>query len=539
MLAIFATIAAASLLEGALRDPGPVLLMSLPVAWLVCLPARAGQSARLSYVLKVPVVLLATGLLATATVHARLAVVDHAFVEMRRTLRAPASIEAGTAARETYIARVGAWGEDHPEAWYWLGVQWAREGDLTTARRAWRNAIRLDPGMTEARMDLARTLAMDGRHDDAETVLREAIRRDPRRFDLRIRYGHLGLGPEPVPGDPPALEIDRTEALRRYNAARAEAPGRFENLVAEARLIRRTAETPEELAAADALLLEAAGVEEAEALLPALTEAPAELVLEAARLAEAMGRPDTAVAALLALAISRDLRVAGTLEKEAERFLEEGQRREDAERERAEQVVRQAGGLPRFDWTPALRAYRAGATRLSALLMLDQISPTRQIEVARALTEARRYRQAVARFEAVLAWLARDDVDQAFANARAAERLRAATYIDGAKAARNVDGDRARGWYARGYTLHAELALARGDLEGAEVYLSRAEEHAPNDLEMRYALARLRARQARDDEAAKALLEVLSADGRYRARAAAERDFGRLRERPDIRAALR
>ena len=55
--------------------------------------------------------------------------------------------------------------------------------------------------LTEARLDIAQTLATDGDPDAARAVLEEALAHDPTRFDLRLRLGHLAIGPEPVPGE--------------------------------------------------------------------------------------------------------------------------------------------------------------------------------------------------------------------------------------------------------------------------------------------------------------------------------------------------
>lgn len=84
----------------------------------------------------------------------------------------------------------------HPDdgfAWFALGWHARRGGDLVTAERAYRNALRAWPGEASVLVNLGNVEAMRGRTDAALQSYREALRHDPNSASAHFNASQLHL----------------------------------------------------------------------------------------------------------------------------------------------------------------------------------------------------------------------------------------------------------------------------------------------------------------------------------------------------------
>ncbi len=249
---------------------------------------------------------------------------------------------------ETAMPRV------YPELLYRHAADLAHRGAYARAREVFARLLTLDPGATEARLDVADTHRVEGRPDLARATLEEARRLDPTRFDPPLRLGHLLLGEEPLPGvsSPPK---DPIAILRLYDDARLLAPDRMEGPVALARFYRRSGD------------LEHAGAELRRAT--DLGGLRGELLVESFRLAEAQHAPATAQAGILATGLAAAPALAPALAREADRVLDAA----DAEERRALDVAATAHAPP--DLAQAKAWYAAASVRLAGLALGQALAP--------------------------------------------------------------------------------------------------------------------------------------------------------------------
>lgn len=562
VLGVLTTLSVAGLADGILIDPGPTLLAALAVASLLTMGERRESARPTPTLRRIPIALAGLAVLAAAlllradvSADAQLMRYVNARVTLRRALATGKSATVVERARaEAHDAWVGLKGafvlrSDDPELWYQHAVGLAEEGDTGPAARSFRRAFDIDPGKTEARLDLARLMEIDGRIDDARAVLMEATRRDPTRFDVWMRLGHLEIGDEPIPGDPLPDDIDWVAALGRYNRARLVAPERFEYDLALARMDRRKASSPDELAAIDIRLGEIAGrfaPKDAKPL-ERFARAPAEVMVEGFRMAEARGAGEGVSNALLRLAMRKDPDVAILMRREADRLLAAGQRREDAAKEKVKDLVDPETGdidPSKFDpkaFASADRAFGAAAVRLAALLQEGGLDVAGQLAQARGEKELRRYRMSLARYRGLLAAVqdqqsaARMLEDPSRAQSWRADLLREAAIV-----AQKIDAARARSLWTRSFTVQAEHYLRQDELPRALALLKRAIENYDAEFaDSYYVLARVQVRLGATDEAAAALVRALELGPHWKLPAAQEPDFADIRKRPEVLRALK
>jgi Tfp pilus assembly protein PilF len=396
---------------------------------------------------------------------------------------ADAHVARGSAPREGLFSAVeGAdpatsWWRRHPVASYRYAVWLARHAAPEAARGAYLRALEGDPGATEARLDLAEVHRAQGRPDEARAVLEEAGRRDPTRYDVPLRLGHLAVGPEAPPSRRRDLGAAAIEALRRYNDAAALAPWRFETHVAFAKVARRQGNLPE----AGRELRVANGMDRERA----------EILLESFRLAEAEGTPSWQTAGILALALAKEPSRAWEVRREAVEALDAGEAEEKAAIEKARESLSPDFGRADAD-------FEAAALRFTGLLAADLEDPRGLRAEAEAEAGAGRHRRALARFRALLADpYATPEADLAFAAASSASR---------------VDGDLAAQLKARGRVLLGYEALAKGDVPAAVRDFTAAREKEPRSVAAAYGLARALARAGKPAEAATALRAAVDLD---------------------------
>ena len=511
-------VAVASLGEDVLLDPAGALLASVGAASLLWLAAPGRATIER---LAVPVLLL-LGLasLASAAVKTRDLLADAHLRAYRDAVRDGADpLTATQAAQDELVRGVLAWRADHAEGHYRLGVHRAEFARYPQARESWRAALAADPGMTEAWLDIARTYELEDRVDDARAALQEAVRRDPTRYDVRMRLGHLALGKEPVPGEPSGADFDPIRAHRLYNEADRAAPNRFETAVGRARIARRRGDLTEA----------AAQLRRAESIRP---KAP-ETLLESFRLAEVERRvPDLGVAGILGLAIAAEPAFAARIQAEAEDLLAEGRAREATARQAVE------GTLTPPDYAAADRAYDAAARRLAGLLHGRGVDPGVVLARARAEEEERAWRPALARLRAVLSWastappeVGRTRTEWLRSLAEALERA--------ARAASRTDGPLARHFYARAHAAQGALLLDEQEWAEARRVLERAATESPRDARVRVDLARALVRAGEADGAEQALLDALARDPDLRYEILVHPFFVELVGRPALAAALK
>ncbi len=526
-LGVVATLAVAALGDGVLLDPASALLLAVAATALV-LPAAS--ATRTGLAVQGVFVLGAVAALGCAYVLAKDALADHALMRYRRAIRPGVTPREASDAAQRYLAG-GAlrWRPDAPEALYRLGVQEASAGNYTKARETFRSAIQADPGATEARLDLAQVYALEGRLKDARSVLEEARRRDPTRYAVRRRLMELALGEEPVPGDPPT-PFDEIQVLRLMNEARAVAPERFENRIDEARVERRRATDTHGLRQAGALLRAAL----AGAPGPA-NDPPAEILIESFRLAEAENVGRALInSSILKRAFEKNPRPARRFHAEAMRFLDAGQERVAAARERA-------GGDPTsLDMKAADRAFSAATTRLVALLFVGLLEPESVLQGALADQDAKRFRRALAQYRSLLAWTKGPGERWRPPQRAFRDRVRQSDlYLDAASVAQRIDKALALFYRTQGQ-LRMGVELLQEDRARDAIRKFRSViDTEPDTADAHYGLARALARTQQGEAAARMLLRALSLRPELRGRAIAEPDLASLRQREDVKQVLK
>lgn len=512
------TLAIASLGENVLLDPAGALVASVAVASLLTLGTRGAMTS--VRFLTPLLLLLGLASLASAGVRTRDLIADRHVRTYRDQIRDGVDpVAAVQLAQEELAGGALVWRADHPEGHYRFGVHRAEFQRYGEARESWRSALAADPGMTEAWLDIARTYEREDRIEDARAALEEAVRRDPTRFDARMRLGHLALGKEPVPGEASGPDFVPILAHRLYNAAERVAPDRFETAVARARVARRRGKLAE---AADQL-------QRAEEIQP---KAP-ETLLESFRLAEVERKDlDLGVAVILGLAVAAEPRIAATVEREAEDLIAEGRAREALARQAVE------GSLTPPDYDAADRAYDAAARRFAGLLHGRGVDAGALLARARAEEEERAWRPALARLRAILSWaytappeVGRTRVEWLRSLADALERA--------ARAASRTDGALARHFYARAHAAQGALLLDEREYVQARRVLDRAVEESPRDARVRVDLARALARTGDPAGAERQLLDALQRDPELRYEILAHPAFQDLVGRPELAAALK
>ncbi len=512
-LGMLAALAVGGLGDGVLVDPAPVLLAA--AAMYVALVGVAAQPGSLvPHRWRLMLLLGACALVYVGGVLARHAVADFALMRyVAARVRPPVRPDA-----EEWLSQVAlSWRPAHPRALHLLGVERAQRGQWSLAREAFREALRADPALTEARLDLAQTYVVEDRSDDALAVLREGVHHDPRRYELFRRQAEVLAGPEPVPGD--ALpQLDEVAIRRTLNQAAERAGRPHLAFVDDAWFWRRTGH----LELAGAALRQASGGVAGPDAAP-----PAEVFYEAFRLAEWEGRaPDLFVAAILMQALAANPAPALRLRAEAERFLDEGDRRMEAARAAVEE------GAKRVDDASAQRAYAAAAVRLTALLHEGRSDAQEVLRRAREELANRQFRRALARFRSLLAW-ALPGAEEALTRgpeglqvlARQADLL-----IEAAQVASRVDAELARLFFAQGHVRLGLELLERGQWDEARRRLEGVLADDPAMAEAAYALARGFARASQPGDAAHFLLHALQHKPALARPALREPDFASLRE---------
>lgn len=384
----------------------------------------------------------------------------------------------------------------HSALLYRVASGLAAEGRDDDAWRRLDRLLEIDPGATEARLDVAELHRRAGRAGDARTVLERARRADPTRFDVPLRLGHLALGDEPLPGTQAPL-ADPVAALRLYDEAVALDPSRFEGPVALARFHRRTGD----LAAARHSLQRA----------KELGGLRGEVLLESFRLARAEGSPSEAATAILALALGASPGLGAEVEREAKRCLDAG----DAEETRALEAA--AAARSGADLARADALYGEATIRRSAILAAGLVARTTLRGEAAADAARGRHRRAVATFRAILADpFAREDPRIALAASSSAARFDAAL---------------SDALSARGRTLQAFDELDAGDLAAAARDFRAAIAKTPSLAAAHYGLARVLARSDADVEAVAELTRAIALSPDARTHADGEPDLERIRTR--------
>jgi len=528
---MIATLGIAALGDGVLVDPAPAFLLGTAVALALW---RGAMEHRPAGVLpQIPLVAGALLALGVGFVLAKDALADRDLMRYRAAIRSgvtPAA--AAQAARRWLQGGALLWRPGLPEALYRLGVEQASTGASEAAKATYRKALRADPGLTEARLDLAQVDQLQGKYDDARSVLLEARRRDPTRYDIPRRLMEIALGPEPVPGDPPTA-FDAVEVLRWMNEARALAPARFENELDEARFARRRAQDAAGFARAGALIRAALKKAPGGAQNP-----PAEVLIESFRLAEIEDRAsDLFHSTILLQALLRNARPARRFRAEAERFLQAGLTREQAAREAV------PGQPHAADFTAADRAYRAAAVRFTALLYADRADPAEVLALAREARDAKLWRAALARYRSLLAWTLPPHAGPQVDGLQGPRRLQILAregdlLLEAASVAHHVDKLLAAFFRTRGQLRIGTELLEKGNAKMAAIKLRACLGTDPNLGDAHFGLSRALARLGQSDEAETELLEALRLKPTLKGAALAEPDLATIRKRLAVRTRL-
>ena len=152
------------------------------------------------------------------------------------------------------------------------------------------------------------------------------------------------------------------------------------------------------------------------------------------------------------------------------------------------------------------------------------------------MRQIKSFRQATARFRALLAYM-NDATDDEWMGRHSDGREQ--LLREAAVAASPVDGDRSREWFGRAFTLRARNLMRAEDYEGAERAIERAYSYVGNDPQVLFLEAVIHARNGADGRAAQALLEAIRRNPDLRIAALENKVFRRIRQRPDVAAALR
>ncbi len=534
-LGVFVTLAVAALGDGVLIDPAPALLLG--VAMAAVLSASAPVRVAAGSVAQLPVVGGALLALLVAFVLAGDAIADRDLMRYRHAISGHPHLAARTLAAadaiEPYLERgVLGWRPQHAEALYRRGAYQASVKKFDAARESFRAAIQADPGMTEARLDLAQVYELEGRSEDARATLEEAQRHDPTRYAIPRRLGNLLLGPEPVPGDP-APTFDDIALLRRLNDARALAPDRFENLVDDARIERRRARDNDGLAMAGAKLRVALSAAPGGPAQP-----PAEILLESFHLAETEGGvPLIYCSTILMQALAKNPAPALRYRAQADRFLQEGVRRAEAARQRAGQDP------SLLDMRSAQRAFDAAAVRYTALLYVGLEAPEAVLARARAAKSAGEWRHALALYRSLLAWTLPPKERADGEGLRGDQRLEAIArqgdlLIEASQVAQRVDRPLASFYRIQGQLRLGVELLAKGKYDMARLKLMSAVDADPDLADGHFALARVLANLTHESEAEQHLLEALRLKPSLKRRALAAPDLQTIRRRNAVKLRL-
>ncbi len=125
----------------------------------------------------------------------------------RRSLLMPVLLLIGVALAVN--ARPFTKGENLAQARYHDGIAWKKKGNLAQAERAYRDAVRLDPGLEEAASNLANLLVQRGDAVAARRLYEQAIASDPHNVMSYVNLASLQL----ESGEPAAAESTVTRAL--------------------------------------------------------------------------------------------------------------------------------------------------------------------------------------------------------------------------------------------------------------------------------------------------------------------------------------
>ncbi|MDH3281918.1 MAG: tetratricopeptide repeat protein [Gammaproteobacteria bacterium] len=108
--------------------------------------------------------------------------------------------------------------------WYNLGVDLELVGDIVEAEYAYRRALALDAGHSDALVNLGRLEHAAGRFQEAEQMYRAALRHTPCHvlaiFNLGLVLEELRQGPAAIDAYRRAIDIDAGFADAHYNLAR-------------------------------------------------------------------------------------------------------------------------------------------------------------------------------------------------------------------------------------------------------------------------------------------------------------------------------
>ena len=101
--------------------------------------------------------------------------------------RAGAALEAGRADQASELLRpVCEAGKGGARHWFLLGTARGMAGDAAGAEAALREAVRLEPGHPQARLNLARALVEQGRHEESASLLQDLLARHPGQVPARL-----------------------------------------------------------------------------------------------------------------------------------------------------------------------------------------------------------------------------------------------------------------------------------------------------------------------------------------------------------------
>ncbi len=387
-------------------------------------------------------------------------------------------------------------GDVHPALLYRAATGLATEERFDEAWTYLDRLLVVDPGATEARLDMAEIHRLRGRREDARDVLLRARELDPTRFDVPLRLGHLLLGEEAPPGVP-APPADPTAVLRHYDEAIALGPTRFEGPVALARFYRRMGD------------LDAARRELGRA--KALGGLRGEVLLESFRLAEAERAAPADATAILALALAASPSLAGEVDREALRLLDAG----DAEEKRALEAA--AAARSGVDFGPADALFAAALLRRTAIVVAGLAPKSAWYVEARSGAAKGLHRRAVATWRALLADpFAAESPELAFSASKSAARFDAAL---------------SEALSARGRVLQGFEELRVDDRAAAERDFRAALGKVEGLAAAHYGLACVLARAGREAEAVTALSRAVELDRNALARAQDEPDLAVVRTR--------